>query len=159
MLKAVLAIIIVAIIVAVVVFVFVLGGSDDDGMGENVVPIQVNNATKLGALHIELVYDSSVLEATDVKLGDLGDNAQVNSDLRTPGRAIIGIIDAMGMNGSGVVVEVHFNEKNSGETSMKLENVMATDAETLYDLVVKTIPGSLDTAEGDHQSPVINLGL
>ncbi len=158
MIKAVLAIILVAIVVAVVVFVFVLGGSDDEG-GENVIPIQVNNATNLGALHIELVYDSSVLEATDVKLGDLGDNAQVNSDLRTPGRAVIGIIDAMGMNGSGVIVEVHFDEIISGETSMKLENVMATDAETLYDLVVNTVPGFLDTAGGDHQAPVINLGL
>ncbi|MBT4513078.1 MAG: hypothetical protein HOC20_12835 [Chloroflexi bacterium] len=72
---------------------------------------------------------------------------------------IIGFIDAMGMSGSGDVVEISFTDNSDGKSSLSLENVVATDAETLYDLVVKTLPGSLDTEEGDYQAPVINMGL
>jgi|GEM_PF-2001550 hypothetical protein len=159
MLKKTLAIIIVAVIVAVV---FIPGcgcGSDDDEGGENIIPVRVNNADGVGALHIELVYDSSIIEVADVTLGSLGENGQVDYEVESPGRVIIGFIDAMGMSGSGDVVEISFTDNSDGKSSLSLENVVATDAETLYDLVVKTLPGSLDTEEGDYQAPVINMGL
>ena len=157
--KALIALVVVIIIAVVVVVVFVLGGSDDEAGGESAVYIQVQNADKLGALHIELVYESSMLEATDVKLGDLAENGQVDFDLGTPGRAVIGVIDAMGINGSGDVVEISFNEKKNGRSSLELENVMATDAETLYDLIVVTTDGSLDTDKDTSTAPMIALGL
>ncbi len=155
MLKAIVAILIVLIIAAAVYF-FVLDGSDDDGGGENTISIQVKNSKGLGALHIELTYDSSVLEATDVSLGDLGENGQVDYDLK-PGRVVIGFIDAMGMNGSGDVVVIGFNEKSEGNSSLTLENVVATKADTLYDLVTKTSDGSLDTKDDTSKAPVIDL--
>jgi len=158
MIKKVLAIIIVAVIVAVVFVPGCGGGSDDDGGGENIIPIQVNNADGLGALHIELVYDSSIIEVTDVTLGSLGENGQVDYELGTPGRVIIGFIDAMGMNGSGDVVEIEFTENSDGKSSLVLENVVATDAETLYDMVVQTSAGSLDTNNDASTTPVINIG-
>ncbi|MDY6912090.1 MAG: hypothetical protein SVM79_07045, partial [Chloroflexota bacterium] len=64
--KAILGIIIVVAVLVAVVLVFVLGGSDDDGGGENAIPVKVKNAERLGALHIELVYDSSIIEVTKV---------------------------------------------------------------------------------------------
>ncbi len=159
MIKKILAIIIVTVLVAVVFVPGCGGGSDDDGGGENIIPVQVKNADGVGALHIELVYDSSIIEVTDVTLGSLGKNGQVDYEVESPGRVTIGFIDAMGMSGSGDVVEIEFTENADGKSSLVLENVVATDAETLYDLVVNTTPGSLDTAEGDHQAPVINMGL
>jgi hypothetical protein len=156
--KAILAIIIVAVIVAVVVFVFVLGGSDDEDGGENIIPIQVNNADGVGALHIELVYDSSIIEVTDVSLGSLGENGQVDYEVESPGRVTIGFIDAMGMSGTGDVVEISFTENSDGKSSLVLENVVATDAETLYGLVVQTSAGSLDTNNDTSTAPVINIG-
>ncbi len=158
MLKAIMAIIVIAVVVAVVVFVFVLGGSDDDGGGENAIPIQVKNAKNLGALHIELVYDSSILEATEVRLVGLGENGQIDYELKTSGRVIIGFINAMGANGSGDLVEIIFSEKADGNSQLSLENVVATDANTLYDLVVKTSIGSLDTKNDNSKAPIINLG-
>ncbi len=156
--KAILALIVVVIIAAVVVVFFILGGSDDEDGGEIAIAVQVKNADNLGAIHIELVYDAAILEASEVKLGDLGENGQVDYDLATPGRVVIGVIDAMGMNGSGDIVEVSFDEKKSGRSQLNLENVMATDAETLYDLVAITSSGSIDTEEGTSKAPVINLG-
>ena len=155
--KAILGIIIIAAILVAVVLVFVLGGSDDEGGGENIIPVKVKNAERLGALHIELVYDSSILEVTGVTLGSLGENGQVDYEVES-GRVIIGFIDAMGMSGSGDVVKISFTENASGKSSLVLENVVATDAETLYDLVVQTSAGSLDTDNDTSTAPVINIG-
>ncbi|MBT4511291.1 MAG: hypothetical protein HOC20_03655 [Chloroflexi bacterium] len=71
---------------------------------------------------------------------------------------IIGFIDAMGMSGSGDVVEISFTDNSDGKSSLSLENVGATDAETLYDLVVQTSAGSLDTDDDTSTAPVINIG-
>lgn len=157
MTKAIFAIIKVSVIVAIVFVLGCGGGSDDDGGGENTVPIQVNNADGVGALHIELVYDSSIIEVADVTLGRLGENGQVDFEVE-PGRVVIGFIDAMGMSGSGDVVGVEFTENSDGESSLALENVVATDAETLYDLVVQTSAGSLDTDDDTSTAPVITIG-
>jgi len=151
------AIIIVTVIVATVL-VLGCGGSDGENGGESIIPIQLNNADGVGALHIELVYDSSIIEVADVTLGSLGENGQVDFEMESPGRVIIGLIDAMGMIGSGDVVEIRFTENAGGKSSLVLENVVATDAETLYDLVVQTSAGSLDTNNDTSTTPVINIG-
>lgn len=157
MIKAIAALIVVIIIAVVIVVVFVLGGSDDDGGGENMVPIQVQNANGLGALHIEVVYDSSIVEVTEVSLAGIAENGQVDYEVSNRGRVVIGLIDAMGMNGSGDVVEISFNEKAEGNSSLTLENVSATDANTLYDLVTETTDGSLNTKNDTMKAPVISL--
>ena len=65
--EAIFAIIKVSVIVVIVFVLGCGGGSDDEDGGANVVPVQVNNADGVGALHIEVVYDSSIVEvpATD----------------------------------------------------------------------------------------------
>ena len=159
MIKKILAIIIVAVMVVTVFVPACGGGSDDEDGGANVVPVQVKNADGVGALHIEVVYDSSIIEVADVTLGSLGENGQVDYEVESPGRVIIGFIDAMGMSGSGDVVEIEFTENSDGKSSLALENVVATDAETLYDLVVQTSAGSLDTDDDTSMAPVINIRL
>ena len=152
------AIIIVTVIVATVLVPGCGGGSDGENGVESIIPIQLNNADGVGALHIELVYNSSIIEVADVTLGSLGENGQVDFEVESPGRAIIGLIDATGMNGSGDVVEIRFTENAGGKSSLVLENVVATDAETLYDLAVQTSAGSIDTNNDTTTTPVINIG-
>ena len=41
------------------------------------VPINLQGASNVGSLHIELVYDSAELEATGVKAGKQGRNAVI----------------------------------------------------------------------------------
>ena len=156
--EAIFAIIKVSVIVVIVFVLGCGGGSDDDDGGANVVPVQVKNADGVGALHIEVIYDSSIVEVSDVKLGDLGENGQIDYEVESPGRVVIGFIDAMGMSGSGDVVEIEFTISAEGESSLTLENVVATDAETLYDLVVQTSAGSLDTDDDTSTAPVITIG-
>ena len=156
--KAIFAIVKVSVIVVIVFVLGCGGGSDDEDGGENIIPVQVKNADVVGALHIELVYDSSIIEVTDVTLGSLGENGQVDYEVESPGRVIIGFIDAMGMSGSGEVVEIEFTKNSDGKSSLALENVVATDAETLYDMVVQTSAGSLDTNNDTSTMPVIIIG-
>jgi len=158
MIRMKLTMIIVAVFLAGAFILGCGGGSDDEDGGANVVPVQINNADGVGALHIEMVYDSSIVEVANVTLGNLGENGQLDYEVNSPGRLIIGFIDAMGMNGSGDVVEIEFTERAGGKSSLALENVVATDAETLYDLVVQTSAGSLDTNSDTSTKPVINIG-
>ena len=60
--EAIFAIIKVSVIVVIVFVLGCGGGSDDDDGGANVVPVQVKNADGVGALHIEVIYDSSIVE-------------------------------------------------------------------------------------------------
>jgi hypothetical protein len=129
--------------------------STPEGVG---VPINLNGASNVGSLHIELVYDSTVLEATGVKAGKLGRNAVIECNLETPGRAIIGIVDASGINGDGSVVTVSFKAKGKEGTSpLTLESVEANDAETLYDLITKTSPGEFMAKGSSFTAPGITF--
>lgn len=155
MVKAIIALIIILIVAAVVVFFFVLGGSDDES-GDNTVAVEVTDAKGLGALHIEIKYNPAILEVSEVALGELGENGQIDYELKSD-RLVIGFIDAMGLSGSGDIVEISFNEKSEGMSSLALENVTATDADTLYDLVTETTDGSVDTKNNTVKAPIINV--
>jgi len=151
------------LLVLMLVMALVLGGCSlipkstptPEGGG---VPINLQGASNVGSLHIELVYDSAMLEATGVKAGKLGRNAVIESNMETPGRAIIGIIDASGINGDGPVVTVSFKAKGKeGTSSLTLENVEAYDAETLYDIITKTFPGEVMAKDNSFTVPAITF--
>jgi len=113
----------------------------------------VKNADGVGALHIELVYDASALEAVKVKAGKLAKNAMMESNLKTPGRVIIGIVEAEGITGDGTVATVTFKSKSkSAQTALTLENVQAHSAETLHELVAETTPGAIG---GSKPNPAV----
>lgn len=125
------------------------------GEGEVKIPVDLKNASNVGSLHIELVYDSAVLEATEVKVGNLARNAAIEFNLGDPGRVIVAIIDAMGINGDGPVVTVSFNVVGEGMSSLTLENVEAYDAETLYDIITAASPGNFVAKDNSFTAPVI----
>ena len=165
--KPIIAGLVIIVIVAIVVGVVlgVGGGGDDDdttvGSGENqvTVPINLEGASNVGSISIELAYDSTVLEATDIEAGALASNAMMEYNISTPGQVIIGIIDSSGINGEGVVAEIGFNVIDSdGTSSLTLDTAETHDATSLIDIINEPSDGSF-VAEGNTVSaPVVRFG-
>lgn len=116
--------------------------------GEDVeIPIMVQGAPGLGAMHVELIYDPAVLEVQAVDKGDLlGDNALLDFNDAEPGRLIIGLVTLDSVEGDGPLVVSHFNVTGeSGQRSaLDLENVRAWEGgESRLDILVTTEAGEL----------------
>ncbi|MBN1375873.1 MAG: hypothetical protein JXA01_06935 [Dehalococcoidia bacterium] len=118
-------------------------GSTTSGQVE--VSVNSNNASNIGSLEFELVYDPAVLQAQEVKKGALADNAMIDFSISQPGRVWVAMVDSNGISGNGSLVVISFS--NTGQkqtsTSLTLENVQAYDATTLIDMVTNTVPGNL----------------
>ncbi len=154
---------VVMVVVLVVVLVIALGGGgggDDDGgvVGEVNVPVNLQGTSNVGSISIELTYDSTVLEATDVKSGNLASNAMMEHNIENPGRVIIGIIDSSGINGDGTVATVSFNVVDSeGTSTLTLDKVETHDATTLVDIINETSDGSFVAKEQSVIAPLVSF--
>lgn len=115
------------------------------------VPIQLSSAAGLGALHLEVSYDSSVLTAEDVTKGDLtSGNALLDSNNKQPGRLIIGIVSLDGIKGDGIVAKAKFKViGDAGKSSdLKFQNNQAWDRQTHAEVLVNSQPGKVTIAAG-----------
>jgi hypothetical protein len=122
------------------------------------VPVNIYGASNVGSLHMELVFDPAVLEAVGVKPGELAKNAIMENNLQTPGRVIIGIVDASGITGDGTLVEISLDVIDSGGTStLVLEKVEVHDADSLKDIIAGTTKGSFSAEDKEVAAPVITL--
>ena len=131
-------------------------GCSCEGDKEIKVPINLENASNVGSLQIELSYDTSVLQTTKVEAEELGKNAMIEFNMDTPGYIIIGIVDSSGINGSGSVVSISFDvlEKDTA-SSLTIINAAAHDVNTLVDLPTSLTQGSF--AAGDVSPPSISF--
>jgi len=145
--------ILVALLLAIALFAVSCSCEDDK---EVEVPINLENASNVGSLQIEISYDASVLQATQVEAEELGKNAMIESNLDNPGIVIIGIVDSSGINGSGSVVSISFDvlEKDAS-SSVTIKNAAAHDVNTLVDLPTSLTQGSF--AAGDVSAPTISF--
>ena len=85
-------------------------------------------------------------------------NAMIEYNLKTPGRLTVGIIDAVGINGSGSVVTVSFKVIDKGGTSpITLGKIEANDATTLIDIPIKASAGNFIAKDQSFTAPVISL--
>ena len=122
------------------------------------IPVNLNGANGVGSLHIELVYDSSILEVTSVKTGKIAQNAVLDFNISAPGRVIIGIVSPNGINGSGAVAGVVIKAKaKSGSSSLKLEQVEAYSAEKLQDMKTQLSDGQFNAANRNLTAPAITF--
>lgn len=122
------------------------------------VPVNVRGASNLGGLKLDIVYDSALLEATAVTGGELARNAMIESNLETPGRVTVGIIDVDGISGDGSVIKVAFKARGTpGTMSLALENLEAYDAGTLYEIVAESLPGEVVAGEGSFSAPMVTF--
>jgi hypothetical protein len=126
--------------------------------GASTIPINLSGASDVGSLHIELVYDPAILEVTGVKAGKLAQNAVVDSNILTPGRAIIGIVSSNGLAGTGAVASISFKAKaKTGNCALTLENVEAYSAETLQDIRAQVSAGQYDAKTKKVDAPSISF--
>jgi hypothetical protein len=143
--------ILVALLLAIALFAV---GCSCEGDKEVKVPINLENASNIGSLQMEISYDVSVLQATEVEAEELGKDAMIESNLDNPGIVIIGIVDSSGINGSGSIVSISFNVLEKDAASyLTIKNAAAHDVDTLVDLPTNLTQGSF--AAGDVSLPSI----
>ena len=155
-----LVLIVVLIVVPVIVLAGGCGGDDGDGEapGEVAVPVNLEGAGNVGSISIELVYDSSVIEVTDVTAGELAANAMMEYNIDTSGIVIIGIVDSSGINGDGVVAELGFNIIDAeGTSSLTLDTVETHDATSLVDIINEPSDGNFAAEGNTVTAPVVRF--
>lgn len=141
----------------VILLVPALWGCDKGG-GELKVPVDVKGASNVGSIGIELAYDSTVLEPLEVKTAELTGNSMMEYNVKIPGRVIIGIIDASGINGDGTLVTVSFNVvRNEGSSPLTLEKIEVHNANTLIDIPATVSAGHFVVEDNSITTPVLNL--
>ena len=142
----------------VIMMMLVLPLTACGGAGASAISINLTNANDVGSLHIELVYDPAIIEVTAVKAGKLAQGAVVDSNISAPGRAIIGIVNANGIAGTGVVASVSFKAKaKMGTSALTLENVKAYSAEKLQEIMTTVSAGQYDTKSKKVTAPSITF--
>ena len=143
--------------------VIVRVGSVEAALGSSVeVPIEGQGASDIGAMHLELLYDASVLTPETVTSGPLvGNNAMMEFNTSAPGRLVIGLITLDSMNGDGTIATVHLKViGQAGQTSaLTLEHCSAWEGPTHLDVLVTTEPGQVTvrTAQGTWTLPGLAL--
>lgn len=111
------------------------------------IPINTVNASNVGSLEFEVVYDPTVLKAEGVEKGKLADDAMIDFSTTRSGRVWVAIVDSNGLNGNGSLAVVSFSNVGQATTgtTFTLQNVYAYNAVTLIDFVTSTTPGTLTT--------------
>ena len=157
--KSISAVIRLAWLAIVVVMLLVLPAAGCGGSaGAAAIPINLTGASDVGSLHIELVYDPAIIQVTGVKAGQLAQNAVVDSNITTPGRAVIGIVSSAGITGSGAVASVAFTAKaKTGNSALTLENVEAYSAEKLEDIRTQVSSGQYNAQTKKVNAPSISF--
>jgi len=115
--------------------------------GDLNVPVNANNASNLGSLEFEVVYNPTVLQPQSVTKGELADNAMLDSSFVKSGRVWVALVDSNGLSGNGSLAIITFRRVGSGQSAavLTLENVSAHNATTLVDIITSTTVGSLTT--------------
>jgi hypothetical protein len=114
-------------------------------------------ANNIGSLEFVLVYDTNVLELSNVEAGSLASSALVDTNFPSPGRLWAGIIDPDGITGDGPLAVFTFNRLGSasGPVPLTLEAVSAYDADTLVDVITDTTPGQVTSSAS--VSPILTF--
>ena len=113
--------------------------------GEVKVPIKVSDPSDMGAMHVELTYDESVVKATKVEQGGAASTALVDFNIQ-PGRVVVGLVSSDPISSDGDVAVVTFDVlgDNGATSPLGLENVRAWQATVdRFDIKVVTQPGEL----------------
>jgi hypothetical protein len=145
--------------VVVVAMATVIGagcGGGDEG-GQLTVPILAEGCEDVGAVHIELIYDADVLQATEVTKGDLAENAMIESSITTPGWVIVSLVDNQGMSGEGSLAEIAFEVIGTGgmESPLALGNLEAWDSTDVFGIAVDSTMGTFAVDGHELTEPVM----
>src|SRR3990172_6103781 len=120
--------------------------------GRSSVPINVEGAKDIGAMHLELAYDPSVLSAESVENGPAARSAMLEFNTGTAGRVVIGLISLDGIKGDGALATVKFRAIGQAgqKSALTLERCRAWEARSHFDIVANTRSGEAQLAGGSR---------
>jgi hypothetical protein len=113
------------------------------------VPLTVSGASGVGALHVEVTYDPTVLEPQAVERGKLTPANTLIDSKATSGRYVIGLVSADKIEGSGEVVLVKFKVlgKKGAKSDIGLDQLRAWEGDlNRFELKVTAAPGQFTVA-------------
>ena len=141
--------------IALVLLTLSCGGTEE---GIIDVPIEIKNATDVGAVGFEIVYDPNVLAATEVRADELSREAESGYNADTPGRVFIAVQNAPLINGDGILVKAYFKVlDNAGTSTLTLENIQARNGVTLEYIDAQSSSGYFGAADMTVTAPVIDF--
>ncbi|MBI5698472.1 MAG: hypothetical protein HZC29_08370, partial [Thaumarchaeota archaeon] len=105
------------------------------------VPINASGAINLGSMDVILLFDSNVLNATNITKGNLVSGSYFESKIN-PGNVSIAVVNENGINGSGTVAVITFVVVGyaRSETPLSLR-VEANEVNTFAPIPVRRIDG------------------
>ncbi|MBI4613812.1 MAG: zinc ribbon domain-containing protein [Planctomycetes bacterium] len=115
------------------------------------LPVEVVGNPGLGAIHVEITYDTSALKAEEVVAGPILKSALFDFDVKKPGRVRTGFCTSGGVKGDGAIFLVRFTvlEQAAGKSPVGLEKCRAwDDSDQELELLVKTVAGELTIGTG-----------
>jgi hypothetical protein len=125
-------------------------GSVKGAAGQKVeVPISAKDATDIGAMHIEVAFDPTVLEAQDAEKGQLlSGNSLLESNTSEPGRVILGVVSLDGLKGDGIVATARFKVrgKSGAKSPLRLEKLEAWHVKTHQSFLTTAVDGEFSVA-------------
>lgn len=128
--------------------------------GESIidVPVEIKNATDVGAVWFELVYDPNVLAATEVTADELSSGAESGYNADTPGRMFIVVQNGPLIDGDGILVRAYFEVIDyAGTSTFTLENLQARNGVTLELVDAQSSSGNFVAADMSITAPVIDF--
>ena len=124
------------------------------------VPINIENADRLGGIYISFQYDSSVLEVTKVKQGALALATRRTIRWQSPkaGEMLVLVDTGSEISGDGTLLVMKCKVLNSAGSSKLVIQVMeARNAETGELLVTQVSEGSFSASGESVEAPVITF--
>lgn len=107
------------------------------------VPVTLKGASGLGALQLEISYETSGYDLIGATAGQLGVNAIVRAGSETAGRTRLAIVSTEGISGDGVVCNLTFLARgNSKASDVNVVSLEAEDTE-LRELKVSASQGRM----------------
>lgn len=108
-------------------------------------PITLKEATNLGGIGFTLRFDPEILGFDELNTGSLASNALMQHNPIEPGKVLVSIVDANGMNGNGDLLLFKFRTKGEvgNNAIIALEDVRAYDTD-LLDVPFNLSNGSIE---------------
>jgi hypothetical protein len=122
------------------------------------VPIRIENAENLGGIVFRLVYDSSVLEVTEITQGYLARSRSIQYELLNPGEIEVLVGTGEEISGDGILVVLHCKALGSaGVSKLVVQVTQARSVATGELLHTQVSEGSFSESGKSVKAPVITF--
>jgi hypothetical protein len=143
---------------SVIVLLSAMGAGCSTGGGGVSLPIKVENADHVGAIALNLLYDSSVLKVTAVNVGAPARGSDAAWQITGPGTLKL-VVKNANINGDGTLVTVKCKALNTtGSSTLAIQILGATSGNTGEDVGTQVTDGSFSAADESVEAPVIIFG-